>query len=236
MAAGILGCFRPWTGLWLCRPGSRSDGAAMKVLAIAQRLACIDAIWESVRCVFLLVPRTPPRGKPGWFGGKTGRAEGAAIAKTYAGGWGVCEKPGDCTPEHPANPHGSKQKCPTGLAQIPRVGLFSTRVGVFSTRVCFCGFAALFVSLFQITEEREERRGVEGGKARSTGFRTVARKQPRVWGEIHGFSGDAFLSKTQHWRGFEGWSTSIPGFLARNAYGWPLRALSWRGYGLCALD
>lgn len=236
MAARILGRFKALPGLWLCRPCFRSYGAAMKVLAIAKRLACIDAIWESMRCAFLLVPRTPPRGKPGWFGGKTGRAEGAAIEKTYAGGWGVCEKPGDCTPEHPANPHGSKQKCPPGFVQNPRVVLFFPRVALFSTRVVFCGFAALFLSFFQITEEREERRGIAGGKSRSTGFRTVARKQPRVWGAIHGFSGDAFLSKTQHWRGFSACRTLIPGFLARNAYGWPLRALSWRGYGLCALD
>lgn len=233
---GIAARFSPCTGLWLCRPCSRSYGAAMKVLVIAKRLACIDAFWESMRCAFWLVPRTPPRGKPGWLGCKTGRTEGAAIAKTYARGWGVCEKPGDCTPEHPANPHGSKEKCPPGFVQNPRVGPVFPRVGLFSTRVVFCGFAPLFLSFFQITEEREERRAFEGGKSRSTGLVGVAQKQPRVCGAIHGFSGDCFLSKTQHWRGFAACWVDIPGFLARNAYGWLLLALIWRGYGCTTLD
>lgn len=232
----MAGCFGPSFGLWLGRPCFRSDGAAMKVLVIAERLACIDAIRESIRRAFPVVPRTPQRGKPGWLGGKTGRAEGVAIAKTYAWGWGVSEKPGDFPPEHPANPHGSKQRCPPGFVQIPRVGLFFPRVALFFPRVVFCGFASLFLSFFQITEEREERRGFKGGKARSTGFIGVVRKQPRVDGVIHGFSGDYFLSKTRHWSGFAACWSSIPGFLVRNAYGWPLLAVCWRGYGLCALD
>lgn len=124
-------------------------------------------------------PPHPPtmENRPGW--GQTGRPGGWAIAFINHGGRGVFLKPVDNPPQHPANPHGSKQKCPTGFFQNPRVVPFCPRVWSFYPRVCFRRFAAppLSISLFSLRKESE--REDSGRQARSTGYFLDERPLPR---------------------------------------------------------
>lgn len=102
-------------------------------------------------------PPHPPTMENPLAGVISERSGGRPIAFSYRGGRGVFVKSVDCTPQHPANPHGSKQKYPTGFPQNPRVVPFSTRVWSFYPRVCFRHFppSPLSISLFSLRKESE---------------------------------------------------------------------------------
>lgn len=102
-------------------------------------------------------PPHPPTMENPLAGVISERSGGRPIAFYYRGGRGVFVKPVDCTPQHPANPHGSKQKCPTGFPQNPRVESFYPRFALFCPRVCFRLFppSPLSISLFSLRKESE---------------------------------------------------------------------------------
>lgn len=136
------------------------------------------------------VPPAPPNDEnpPGW--GQTERKEGGVIGFYYRGCRGVCQKPVDCTPKHPANPHGSKQKCPTGIFQNPRVWCFYPRVYSLFPRVCFPRFPSppLSISLFSLRKESEREESV--GMQAIHGFFSGKKSHPRVCYEFDSYSVD----------------------------------------------
>lgn len=163
-------------------------------------------------------PRTPHQGKTRPLGGKPSRLKGAAIDFRNAGVWGVCQKPGDQTQQHPAKPRGTKRWCLTGLLKSPRVMPFLPRVGSFLPRVGFCVWVPipLSISLFSLRKRGE--RGGGAGKRAIHGFLGCLKKHPRVCMPIHGFSGDEKRGRTQCWRGFAGCLAPIHASTGRNAY------------------
>lgn len=93
---------------------------------------------------------------PGW--GQAGQREGAAIAFANAGVWGVCEKPGDCTPQSPANRCSTKRWCLTGWPESSTgCAIFSPGWVFFSTGLFlrFSRAACLYLSFFIGKRERE---------------------------------------------------------------------------------
>lgn len=191
------------------------------------------------QAAFTFTPRPPQRCKPGWLGAKTARPEGGGIAFFYHGHRRVSEKHGDCTPEHPANPHGSKEKCPPGFFQNPRFGVVFPRFGLFSTRFVFFGFAPLFLSFFQITEERKERRGISGwgpsipgfdfGKPTFLKIRVVVFPKP---GDCEEVTSAKYSNKSTIFDFIPGFFGVFQKCVWVSAGGLTSR----RGYGLCALD
>lgn len=168
-------------------------------------------------CLVPHPPRTPHDGKPaGW--GQTGREGGGSIGFCYWRCHGVCEKPVDWTPQHPANPHGSKQKCPTGFLQNPRVGLFYPRVALFYPRVGFCRLPSPPLSISPFSLRKESEREGERRKTPIHGFYFCNKMYPRVCISIHGFSGDEKRGRSQYWRGFAGCLAPIHASTGRNTY------------------
>jgi hypothetical protein len=149
-----------------------------------------DMRFWNIRALPSSHPPHPPTMENRPAGGKTGRAKGLAAGFFVWGGRRVCQKPVDCTPKHPANPHGSKQKCPTGFLQNPRVALFYPRVALFYPRVCFCRFLLppLSISLFSLVRERE-REGFAGEGA-IHGFFWCLKNHPRVCYAFSSYSVD----------------------------------------------
>lgn len=164
-----------------------------------------------------LPPAPPNDGNPA-AGGKSGRNGGRAIAFCNAGAWRVCQKPVDGPLCNLATPRGTKPKPFTVNFQNPRVVPFCPRVVSFFPRVGFCIFASrpLSISLFSLRRESEREGCAE--KRPIHGFLRCLKKHPRVWSPIHGFSGDAFLGKTQCWRGVAGVLPLFHASTGRNAY------------------
>lgn len=164
-----------------------------------------------------LPPAPPNDGNPATWG-RSGRKGGRAIAFCNAGAWRVCQKPVDGPLCNLATPRGTKPKPLTVNFHNPRVVPFCPRVTSLFPRVGFCIFASrpLSISLFSLIRESEREGCAE--KRLIHGFLRCLKKHPRVWSPIHGFSGDAFLGKTQCWRGFAGVLPLFHASTGRNAY------------------
>lgn len=164
-----------------------------------------------------LFPPAPPNDGNPAAGGRSGRKGGGAIAFCNAGSRRQRQKPGDHPLCNLVTPRGTKRNPTTVNFQNPRVGGFFPRVDLFFPRVCFCVFSpqALSLSLFSLEKERD--RESHAGKRAIHGFFGCLKKHPRVWTAIHGFSGDAFLSKTQCWRGLAACFPTFHASTGRNA-------------------
>lgn len=100
---------------------------------------------------------------------------------------------------------------------IPQVGKFLPHIAAFLPHIGFCRFVP-FLSLFLSFKRRErEEEREKARKGQSTGWKWCLKKHPRVFAPIHGFSVDAFLSKTQCWRGFTPDLAAIHASTGRNA-------------------
>lgn len=106
------------------------------------------------------------------------------------------------------------------IFRFPRIASFFPRVGSFYPRVCFSRSRLFFLlsPFFKRERERERRGNAKSDDPRiqfvTRGYKTYGswKKQP-----FHGFSGDAFLSNLQCWRGFTCGRAPIHGFWWRNA-------------------
>lgn len=168
-------------------------------------------------CHWPTPPAPPNDGKPAQRG-QTGQNGGLAIVKIFKGVSGILSKPVEGTAHYHVSRCFSKQKCPTGLLQNPRVVSISTRNGSFCPRVCFWVFALFLPSSSSFSLEKERERETKKKKTQSTGFNDPLVTIPRVGSLIHGFFVDCFLSRTQHWRWFAGFLTPIHASTGRNAY------------------
>jgi hypothetical protein len=185
---------------------------------------------------FHFSPRTPQQGKTREFSSQTDRAEGRSDSFLLKGRrrhfYFFC-----FLTLKPLETRMVVRKTGNRVGRFfPIFAMFLPRVGLILPIVVFFGIAPLSLFLFQITEEREEKRGQKEGKAQSQSFFSVVKNIPIFGTPETIVLMDCFLSKSQHWRGFAGCQVIVQEFFLGNAYGWPLQALSWRGYGLCALD
>ncbi len=198
-------------------PNSRSRSLARSGWSLFGGVATdLDSCENGINPTWL--PPAPPHDGNPAAGGQTGREKGRSIVFLNAGVWGVFSKPGDCPPAGLANPRGTKQNPPPYKFKNPRVVPFSPRVWSFSPRVGFRRFAARPVSISLFSLRKESEREGNAGNLAIHGFLRCLKKHPRVCTTIHGFSGDAFLSKTQCWRGFAGFLAPIHASTGRNAY------------------
>ena len=144
-------------------------------------------------------------------GDKTGRAKGRAAGFLGWRVYGVCEKPVEIAV--------TTTVCHVAVrVPHPRVVSIYPRVAMFYPRVCFCTFAPVPLSISFISLRKERDREGERAKTSIHGFLKCNKMYPRVCSAIHGFSVDAFLSRTQYWRGFEPCFVPIHASTGRNAY------------------
>lgn len=110
-------------------------------------------------------PPAPPHDGNRPHGGQTEQEKGRTIVKIFKGGSGILEKPVDGTAYYHVSCCFSKQKCPTGCLQNPRVMSISTRNRSFSTRVGFLRFfrfaQCIYLYLFDLYKEREIERALK---------------------------------------------------------------------------
>ncbi len=113
------------------------------------------------------------------------------------------EKPVEFELWHLALPGSTKASAAFARFELPRVVCFLPRVGLFCPRVHFSAGRAFSLSFFLFSEERKMRKDGDGATAsgRSTGLKSRKNLYPRVGDSFHGFFVDAFLSKSEHWRG-----------------------------------
>lgn len=113
---------------------------------------------------FIFSPRTPQQGKTREFSSQTDRAEGRADSFFLKGRrrhfyffWFLTLKP--------LETRMVVRKMGNRVGRFfPIFAMFLPRVGLILPIVVFFGLAPLFLFFFQITEEREERRGISGGE------------------------------------------------------------------------
>lgn len=164
-----------------------------------------------------LSPRTPQAQKlpPGL--GITRRGGGGAIDFHDAGIQGESLKPVDSTTCNLVSSVLTSYSNEFDGSEFPQVWLFLPQVAPFLPQADFshCGPFFFISSSFKRREREKERGGTQSGQ--STGLGTCNKAYPRVSTPIHGFSVDAFLSKTQCWRGFAGFQAPIHASTERNA-------------------
>jgi hypothetical protein len=183
------------------------------------RRGATDMDWGGARISLGSYPPHPPTMETPPGGGQAEQREGGAIDFANAGVWGVREKPGDCTPQQPANRCSTKRWCLTGCPKYsPGCAIYSSGLVFFSTGLIFwfCAVASLSFSFLPMKRERE-REGL-AGKRLIHGFLRCLKKHPRVCMPIHGFSGDEKRGRNQCWRGFAGYFTQFHASTGRNAH------------------
>lgn len=176
----------------------------------------------------LALPPAPPHDGNPAAGGQTGRGKGRGIVFCNDGQWGVCQKPGEIVVTHRLCHVAVRTPPPRVGSECPRVVPIYPRVWSFYPRVGFCSFSAPPVSLSLSSLVKERERGSPAGNEGIHGFLRCLKKHPRVCTTIHGFSGDAFLSRTQCWRGFAGFLAPIHASTGRNAYTSPTKVRNER--------
>lgn len=164
-----------------------------------------------------LGPPSPPSAKLPPMVGEARRAGGATIAFLESRRHRNSLKPVDWYLCYLASPDSSKASAEFATFQLPRVASFLPRVASFLPQAVFAQIGPFLPLSLSLSDEEEEGRK-EGRRAGPIHrFSSCLKKHPRVRKAIHGFFVDAFLSKTQCWRGFTVDQTSIHASTGRNA-------------------
>ena len=191
------------------------------------------------QAAFFSSPRTPQQGKTRNFSSQTDRAEGGADSFLLKGRrrhfYFFC-----FLTSKPLETRMVVRKTGNRVGRFfPIFAMFLPRVGLILPIVVFFGLAPLFLFFFQITEEREERRGISGGETSfqesvlksSSCFFCSGLKNGHFWEEL-GMQCEKSSMKSRVLSFFQ----YLLGFFQKCVWVSANGLTAGRGNGLCALD